>query len=71
MKFKLIKENCVNVNCYGKTASTGDVIFLDGWLADKASRNSDFQITDEPETKGPVKKVVKKVVKKAAKKKAK
>ena len=67
MKFKLIAKDLINVSAYGHHGiSTGDIIFLDGHLAGKASQNPDFQVTNEEP-----KPVVKKVVKKAAKKKAK
>lgn len=56
MKFKLIAKFDEPVNCYtGEKISTGDIIELDGHLAEKASKNPNYQ-------------EVKKVVKKAAKK---
>lgn len=44
MKFKFIKEVEGKVNAYGgNQVSTGDVIELEGFLAEKAMCNPDFE----------------------------
>ena len=44
MKFKLIAEFDKPVRCYtGEMISTGDVIELDGHLADKARNNPNYK----------------------------
>lgn len=52
MKFKLIKQVGGEVPCYGgQTAKTGDVIELDGDLAEKAKNNPDFEVVRGSTTK--------------------
>lgn len=42
--FKLVKDDCKDVPVYGgETLSTGDTIELEGFLAEKAEKNPDFE----------------------------
>lgn len=44
MKFKLVKEGCEDVPVYGGgVISTGGTVDLDGFLAEKARANPDFE----------------------------
>ena len=52
MKFKLLKEVEGQVNCYGQMCETGGTIELEGWLAEKAGNNPDFeQVKPGPKAK--------------------
>ena len=56
MKFKFIKEVDGEVAIYdGQTAKTGDTVELEGFFAEKASSNPDFETVGNKSSKSKAK----------------
>ena len=53
MKFKFIRPDCKKVNAYSlRNISTGDTVELDGYFAEKATNNPDFELIKKVKKNG-------------------